>query len=51
MQQNSYLHEQAVSMVAILAVITKQIQLQYYKTALPVNLLCKYYFKCIVEHC
>lgn len=37
MQQNSYLHERAVSMVAILAVITKRIQLQYYKAALPVH--------------
>lgn len=39
MQQNSYLHERAVSMVAILAVITKLIQLQYYKVALLVHTL------------
>lgn len=39
MQQNSYLHERAVSMVAILAVITKLIQLQYYKAALLVHTL------------
>lgn len=39
MQQNSYLHVRAVSMVTILAVITKLIQLQYYKSALPVHTL------------